>query len=78
MRLARCSYRLDELGWLQFERLCMLLLEREGGLADLDWRGHADQGRVALVDADVLVHETMLAGRQAQTTEDAAWAHRCR
>jgi hypothetical protein len=47
------AYRLDELGWLQFELLCTELLEREAGLGDLEWRGRADQGRVALVDADV-------------------------
>jgi hypothetical protein len=47
------SYRLDELGWLQFERLCELVLEREAGLADLTWKGHGDWGRVALVDGDV-------------------------
>ena len=47
------SYRLDELGWLQFERLCELVLEHEAGLADLTWKGHGDWGRVALVDGDV-------------------------
>jgi len=30
------SYRLDELGWLQFERLCELVLEREAGGSDLE------------------------------------------
>ncbi|MBV8218480.1 MAG: hypothetical protein JO325_08440, partial [Solirubrobacterales bacterium] len=47
------SYRIDELGWLQFERLCELVLEHEAGLADLTWKGHGDWGRVALVDGDV-------------------------
>jgi len=47
------SYRLDELGWLQFERLCELVLEREAGLADLTWKGHGDSGRVALADGDL-------------------------
>jgi hypothetical protein len=46
-------YRLDELGWLQFERLSGLVLAREAGLADLTWLGRADRGRVALVDTDV-------------------------
>ena len=48
-------YRLDELGWLQFERLCGLVLAREAGLAEVAWLGRADLGRVAMVDADVLL-----------------------
>lgn len=47
------SYRLDELGWLQFERLCELVLERDAGLAGLTWKGHGDSGRVALADSDL-------------------------
>ena len=47
------SYRLDELGWLQFERLCDLVLEREAGLSELTWLGRGDSGRVALVDGPV-------------------------
>ena len=43
----------DELGWLQFERLCSLVLERESGLTELDWFGHADEGRVALAERRV-------------------------
>jgi hypothetical protein len=46
-------YRLDELGWLQFERLCGLVLAQEAGLADVTWLGRADRGRVALVDERV-------------------------
>jgi hypothetical protein len=49
------SYRLDELGWLQFERLCGLVLEREAGLSDLTWLGRGDRGRVALVDTNVVL-----------------------
>jgi hypothetical protein len=30
------GYRLDQLGWLQFERLASLVLEAEAGLPDLD------------------------------------------
>lgn len=56
MRPESSDYRLDELGWLQFERLCSLVLEHEGSLAEVEWRGHADQGRVALVDADVVIN----------------------
>jgi len=46
-------YRLDALGWLQFDRLCPLVLEAETGLSDLQWRARGDTGRVALVDGEV-------------------------
>ena len=49
------SYRLDELGWLQFERVCSLVLEADAGLSDLGWLGHVDTGRVALVEEPVVV-----------------------
>jgi hypothetical protein len=48
-------YRLNELGWLQFERLSALVLEQEAGLTDLAWLGRADRGRVALVDTDIVL-----------------------
>lgn len=41
--------------WLQFERLCSLVLEREEGVTGLDWFGRADEGRVALVDGPVVL-----------------------
>ncbi|HTP20134.1 MAG TPA: hypothetical protein VMJ65_11055 [Solirubrobacteraceae bacterium] len=44
------SYRLDELGWLQFDRLCSLVLEADAGLSDLPWRGRSDIARLAVVD----------------------------
>jgi hypothetical protein len=47
------AYRLDQLGWLQFERVCSALLEAEFALRDVGWVGHADLGRVALVDLPV-------------------------
>jgi hypothetical protein len=47
---ASSAYRLDELGWLQFERVCSLLLAADAGLVDVSWIGHADTGRVALVE----------------------------
>lgn len=53
--LPESSYRLDQLGWLQFERVCSLVLEADAGLSDLGWLGHADTGRVALVEAPVVV-----------------------
>ena len=33
---------LDELGWLQFERLCELVLEAEAGIDPARWEGSAD------------------------------------
>ncbi len=48
-------YRLDELGWLQFERLCDLVLAQEAGLGEVTWRGRADRGRVALLDDGVVI-----------------------
>jgi hypothetical protein len=50
-------YRLDELGWLQFDRLASLMLEQEAGLSDLDWRGRSDVGRLALVEDRVVLAE---------------------
>jgi hypothetical protein len=52
---ASSPYRLDELGWLQFERVCSLLLAADLGLGDLAWMGHADTGRVALVEGPVVL-----------------------
>src|ERR1700758_52069 len=53
--MGAAAYRLDELGWLQFERLCALVLEQDAGLADATWLGHADRGRVAILDRDVVL-----------------------
>lgn len=47
------TYRLDDLGWLQFERLCTLVLEADGGLRDVGWLGRADRGRMAHVDRPI-------------------------
>ncbi len=61
---ASSSYRLDELGWLQFERVCLLLVAADAGLSDLRWTGHADAERVALVGGPVVLaaHGTRLEG----------------
>jgi hypothetical protein len=53
--VATGPYRLDELGWLQFERLCELVLGHEAGLEEVTWRGRADRGRVALLDDGVVL-----------------------
>jgi hypothetical protein len=49
---------LDELGWLQFERLCELVLEADAGIDPTRWEGSADSVR-SLVCED----EIKLAGR---------------
>lgn len=41
------SYRFDELGWHQFERLIQALLKAELGLGVEAWGGHSDLGRDA-------------------------------
>jgi hypothetical protein len=50
---APAPYRFDELGWLQFERVCSLLLLADAGVDDGRWTGHADTERVAVVDRPV-------------------------
>jgi hypothetical protein len=57
---APAPYRLDELGWLQFERVCSLLLAADTGLEDMRWTGHADDERVAVVDGPVISSATGL------------------
>jgi hypothetical protein len=39
---------LQDLGWLQFERLCALLLRAEGGIAPEAWEGEADGDRTVV------------------------------
>jgi hypothetical protein len=51
------SYRLDELGWLQFDRLCSLVLEADAGLSRLQWRGRGDIARVARVDGPLTLRD---------------------
>ena len=51
------SYRLDELGWLQFDRLCSSVLEADAGLSDLHWHGRGDIARIALVDGPLALRD---------------------
>ncbi len=44
------DYRLDELGWYQFERLCQALLRSRHGAALEAWGGGSDFGRDAYAD----------------------------
>src|SRR4051794_38344252 len=45
--------RLRDLGWLQFERLCALLLEAECGIPPSGWEGSADRERTVVSTAPV-------------------------
>jgi hypothetical protein len=40
-------YALEELGWLQFQQLCDLVLELECAVEPANWRGEADRARMA-------------------------------
>ena len=51
------SYRLDELGWLDFERLAQHVLARDRGLAGARWLGRADEGRLAVVPGGAALPE---------------------
>src|SRR5438128_10725238 len=46
-------YRLDHLGWFQFEWLCQSLLKAEYGVAIQSWGGHSDWGRDAYCEEDL-------------------------
>jgi hypothetical protein len=61
---SRSPYRLDELGWLQFDRLCGLLLEAETGLSDLRWLGESDTWCSATVQEPIVIgsRQTQLSG----------------
>jgi hypothetical protein len=46
-------YRLDDLGWYQFEWLCQSLLKASIGLGVECWGGHSDLGRDAYCQSDL-------------------------
>src|SRR5436190_15560399 len=46
-------YRLDDLGWFQFEWLCQSLLKAKFGLSIEAWGGHSDLGRDAYSKDDL-------------------------
>jgi hypothetical protein len=46
-------YRLDDLGWYQFEWLCQSLLKAEFGVGVQSWGGHSDWGRDAYFDGSL-------------------------
>jgi hypothetical protein len=46
-------YRLDDLGWFEFERLCQALLQAAYGVTVEAWGGSGDHGRDAYTEADL-------------------------
>ena len=46
-------YRLDELGWYQFEQLCQSLLQKDYGVAVEAWGGSKDLGRDAYCESSL-------------------------
>jgi hypothetical protein len=48
-------YRLDRLGWAQFERFCAEVFGPETGVARRDWHGRADRTAIARVSAGLSV-----------------------
>ena len=65
-------YRLDELGWLQFDRLCALVLDAECGVGELDWLGQSDTWRVATVNKPLAMRDQLIA-LQDPVTVVALW-----
>jgi hypothetical protein len=52
---------LEELGWLQFERLCELVLEADAGVDPTRWEGSADSARQLVCDDELRVQGRALA-----------------
>jgi hypothetical protein len=53
-------HALDELGWLQFQRLCELVLQEDAGIDPVDWEGSADAVRAAVSDKPVQLADRTL------------------
>jgi hypothetical protein len=51
-------YRLDDLGWDQFEWLCQTLVKVELGIGVEAWGGSSDLGRDAYFDGPLDIHKT--------------------
>jgi hypothetical protein len=47
--VADAGYRLDELGWLQFQELCAAAVELDTGIGEEAWTGAADRHRAAVL-----------------------------
>jgi conflict system STAND superfamily ATPase len=68
-------YALDELGWLQFQQLCDLVLELEGGADPSGWRGEADRLRRLDMEGGLTLPSLGLA-LSGPVRVHAAWAAR--
>jgi hypothetical protein len=53
-------YRLDDLGWFQFEWLCQSLLKAKLGVRVEAWGGHSDFGRDAYISGLLSVRKDVL------------------
>jgi hypothetical protein len=67
---------LDELGWLQFERLCALLVSRLAGVAPAAWRGSADHRRWLLLDDGVDTSRLVGAPSLGKGSVQVVWVRR--
>ncbi len=67
------AYRLDELGWLQFERLCSLVLEADGGEPGLIWDGGADGLALARVERPLTLRSAEGEPLEAPVLVALAW-----
>ena len=53
-------YKLDDLGWYQFEALVQSLFKAHAGLAVESWGGSSDLGRDAYSEQDVRLSSTLV------------------
>src|ERR1700754_4210622 len=60
-RHTSCMPGLEELGWLQFERLCELVLEADAGVDPTRWEGSADSARQLVCEDELSVNGRPLA-----------------
>jgi hypothetical protein len=67
------AYRLDELGWLQFERLCALALEADGGEPDLAWDGRADRLALARIERSLTLRSCKAQPLEGPVLVALAW-----
>jgi hypothetical protein len=65
--MAAASYRLDELGWLQFQELCAAIVGIDTGVTESSWTGSADRVR------DVLLPKTALADLPTPVLAGVVW-----
>jgi hypothetical protein len=64
------AYRLEELGWLQFQALCAAAVEQDTGVGDAAWHGAADARR------DVLLPGGLPGRLRGPTLASVVWLRR--